>query len=317
MSFNSSRPALVLTRRNGSQSSVGPAAESDEPIRGRRSCWGHTPTQTSLWGLNLFRVEVTQQVQNTTLTWSSQVSSWCHCVLTECGLSDDVSLMTFNQLLPLNGVVSQAIHSDRQHQSGLTEPCSGSEAETERLVRSSTSAVSPPNRRAERESRMKCNSWAIKKHKRLVVVWTLCVFCVCEINESCYQLLASGSAVFSWSMDSFKVTSDARKYFSTLNGSFQSHFLTIWNRKCPLSLICSGLFWPLAPGSVLFTNSRWMELQLSVTSGRKRPLCWMDGAILLSIRKQADYCMKLTPRPRWFEGQDFDHLHITHTATML
>lgn len=96
-------------------------------------------------------------------------------------------------------------------------------------------------------------------------------------------------------MDSFEVTSDARKCFSTPNESFQSQLLTIWNRKCPLSLICSCSFWPLAPGSVLSTYTRSMESLLVLTSGRKLPLCSMDEAILISFRKQAKFCMESTP----------------------
>lgn len=96
-------------------------------------------------------------------------------------------------------------------------------------------------------------------------------------------------------MDSFEVTSDARKCFSTPNGSFQSQLLTIWNRKCPLSLICSCSFWPLAPGSVLSTSTRSMESLLVLTSGRKLPLCSMDEAALISFRKQAKFCMESTP----------------------
>lgn len=35
-------------------------------------------------------------------------------------------------------------------------------------------------------------------------------------------------------MSSFEVTSDARKCFSTWNGSLESQLWTIWSRKCPL-----------------------------------------------------------------------------------
>lgn len=33
-----------------------------------------------------------------------------------------------------------------------------------------------------------------------------------------------------------------------------------------------------------------MGTVLAMTSGRKCPLCWMDGAILISFRKRAKYC---------------------------
>lgn len=38
-----------------------------------------------------------------------------------------------------------------------------------------------------------------------------------------------------------------------------------------------------------------MESVLVMTSDRKFPLCWMDGAILISFRKQAKYCVESAP----------------------
>ncbi|KAG7233940.1 hypothetical protein INR49_006344 [Caranx melampygus] len=50
-----------------------------------------------------------------------------------------------------------------------------------------------------------------------------------------------------------------------------------------------------APGSVLSPYTGSMESGLVTASDRKCPLCWMDGAILISFREQAKYCVELPP----------------------
>lgn len=77
--------------------------------------------------------------------------------------------------------------------------------------------------------------------------------------------------------------------------TLESRLLTIRSRKFPLALIWSCSFWPWAPGSVLSTSTGSMESLLAMTSGRKCPLGWMDGAILISFRDQAKHCVELAP----------------------
>lgn len=104
-----------------------------------------------------------------------------------------------------------------------------------------------------------------------------CSACIRSMKP-CYQRLDSGSALFSWSMDSFEVTSDARKCFSAPNGSLESPLLTVRSRKCPLSLIWSCSFWPRGTRKCpfLLRLDLWSQCWLWPQTGSFLSVGWME-----------------------------------------